>query len=154
MTDTAIDLSFADGKYRFWLPMPQALELERKCGGKSIFAMYDQIGAGLGLDGDKAVYIGGGSAMITDIREIIRLALIGGNACIVDGEEKPVGPMTAKQLVDDYVYPARPLTESAHIAWSILHAAITGIQLKKKAGQGGRKSRSPSAKAKSSATAG
>lgn len=116
--------------------------------------MYDQIGGGLAIDGESPVYVGGGAAMVTDVREIIRLALIGGNSCIVDGEEKQVGPMTAKQLVDDYVYPARPFTESLHVAWSILHAAITGISLKKKAGPERPRSQSRSVKAKSSATAG
>lgn len=133
MPDTAVEIGFADGTYRFWLPMPQVVELERKCGGKSIFTMFDQIGAGIGLVDDKPVYVGGGSAMATDVREIIRLGLIGGNSAMVAGEEKQVGPNTARELVESYVYPACPLIESAHVAWAILHAAISGVHLKKKA---------------------
>ncbi len=147
--DTATELGFADGTYRFWLPMPQILELERKCGGKSVFAMFDQIGAGLGLSEDRPVYLGGGSAMVTDIREVIRLALIGGNSAMIDGEEKQIGPNAARQLVEDYVYPARPLVEAQHLAWAILHAAINGIEVKKKAEPVKGKSRSRSPRAKS-----
>ena len=131
--DTAVELDFADGRYRFWLALPHVVELERKCGGKSVFAIYDQLGAGLGLNDDAPVYLGGGKAMITDIRETIRLGLIGGNSGMVDGSESEIGPQRARDLVDSYTYPNRPLIEGMHIAWAILHAAITGITLKKKA---------------------
>lgn len=150
--ETAVTLDFADGSYRFWLPLPQALELERNC-GKSLFTIFDQVASGLGLIDDKPVYATGGAAMVKDIRETIRLGLIGGNSAMVDGEEKPVGPQTAKQLVDDYVYPARPLIEGQYLAWGILKAAIEGVQLKKKAEPVKAKPRSRSAKARSSPTA-
>ena len=130
--DTAVELDFADGTYRFWLALPHVVELERKAGGKSVFAIYDQLGAGLGLDGGAPVYLGGGAAMITDIRETIRLGLIGGGSAMVAGEEIEVGPIRARELVDEYTYPNRPMIEGMHIAWAILHAAITGISLKKK----------------------
>ena len=68
-----------------------------------------------------------------DVRETIRLALIGGNSGMVEGEEVEVGPLLAKQLVDGYIYPARPFSEGVVLAWRILHAAIHGVQLKKKA---------------------
>lgn len=131
--DTAVELAFADGTYRFWLALPHVVELERKAGNKSVFAIYDQVGAGLGLNDDAPVYLGGGQAMVTDIRETIRLGLIGGNSGMVDGSEGEVGPQRARDLVDSYTYPNRPLIEGMHIAWAILHAAITGITLKKKA---------------------
>jgi len=140
MPDTAISLDFAGGKYRFWLPMPQVVAIERgpvahKHEGypRSIFAMYDQIAAGLGMADSGAVYVGGATALVGDIRNIILQGLIGGNNGLVDGEEMPVGPQTAGELVAEYVFPARPLTEAMHVAWSILHAAIHGIDLKKKA---------------------
>lgn len=144
--DTAVELDFADGRYRFWLALPHIIELERKTGNKSVFAIYDQLGAGLGLEGENAVYLGGGAAMITDIRETIRLGLIGGNHAVVDGEQVEVGPIRARELVDLYTFPNRPIIEGAHIAWSILHAAITGIDLKKKADQESAESLSPSEK--------
>ncbi|WP_395393049.1 GTA-gp10 family protein [Novosphingobium sp. BL-8A] len=136
MPDTAVDLTFADGKYHFWLGLPQVVELERKCGGKSVFAMYDAMGAGLGMAGDDPVYLGGSTAMVAEIRETIRLGLIGGNSALIDGETVKVGPQRAIELVDTYVFPARPLTEGLHVAWSILHAAIVGISLKKADGAG------------------
>lgn len=145
--DTAVELDFGDGRYRFWLALPHVIELERKAGNKSVFAIYDQLGAGLGLDGDQAVYLGGGAAMITDIRETIRLGLIGGNNGMVAGEDVEVGPIRARELVDLYTFPNRPIVESVHVAWSILHAAITGISLKKKAEPESGESLNPSEKA-------
>jgi hypothetical protein len=122
--------------------MKQVIELERKCGQfdregvphpKSIYQIHSELGAGLGIDEDLPVYMGGGATYPNDIREVIRLGLIGGNKGLVDEEEKEVGPLTASHLVDSYVYPARPLIESQHVAWSILQAAIVGVQVKKKA---------------------
>lgn len=147
--DTRVELDFADGSYEFWLPLPQAVELERKCGNKSLFAIYDGLSGGLGLQDEKPVYLGSGAAMATEIREVIRLGLIGGGTGMVDGQPVEVGPQTARQLVDDYCYPARPMIEGAHLAWAILHAAITGISLKKKADPVKQAPRSRSRKAKS-----
>ncbi|MEN6450342.1 MAG: hypothetical protein ABFC96_07620 [Thermoguttaceae bacterium] len=142
MPDTAIELDFGPGTFRFWLPIPQVIELERNCGSqrvgdtpavpKSMLLIYDQLGAGLAADDGRPVYLGGGGAILKDIRETIRLGLIGGNSGMVDGEQVEVGPIRGKELVDEYVYPARPLVESVYLAWSILHAAINGISLKKK----------------------
>lgn len=130
--DTAVEIPFADGEYRFWLPLPQLVELERKTGDTSIETIFSRLNAAIGLDGDEAVYIGGGAAMIADVRETIRLGLIGGNCGQVNGEEIEVGPLLAKQLVDQYVCPARPFKEGAVIAWRILFAMIEGVRLKKK----------------------
>ena len=139
--DTAIEIEFADGKYRFWLGLPQALELERKCGSKdsdgvlrakSIFQIYDEFSAGLGLsDTGGAVFLGGGRANAADILETIRLSLIGGGRGIVMGAEIECGPLTAQQLVKDYCFPSRPLAESLSVAWAVLNAAIEGVHLKK-----------------------
>ncbi|WP_324699785.1 GTA-gp10 family protein [Novosphingobium sp. RL4] len=136
MPDTRVELDFADGRYSFWLALPHVIELERKCGGKSVFAMYDAMGAGLGTAGDDPVYLGVGTAMVTEIRETIRLGLIGGNSGFIDGAEIEIGPNGARNLVDAYTFPARPLIEGLHIAWTILHAAIVGIDLKKADGAG------------------
>jgi len=129
--DTRIDLDFGDGRYSFWLGLPQVVELERKC-DKSVFAIYDGLAAGIGLNGDVPVYLGGGTAMLADILETVRLGLIGGGSGDVNGEGVEVGPTRARQLVEAYCYPSRPLTEGMHVAWSILHAAIVGIKLEKK----------------------
>ena len=130
---TAIDLDFAGQKFTFWLPLPRIIELERggNAGkGKSVFRMYDELGAGLGFAPDGApVYISGGDARTEDMRNVIRLALMGGNS---DSNGDDVGPQRAAQLVEDYVYPARPLVEGVALAWAILNAAINGVQVKKK----------------------
>lgn len=140
MSDTAVELDFAGGKYRFWLPLPQVIAVERgpaahKHEGypRSIFAMYDAISGGLGISEDGPVYMGGATALVGDIRNIIMQGLIGGNSGLVDGEKVDVGPQVAAQLVNDNVFPARPLIEGMHLAWAILSAAINGIALKKKA---------------------
>lgn len=134
MSETAVTLPFADGEYRFWLPLPQVVELERKTGDTSILDIEQRLSAAIGIERDtqEFVFVGGGSVMVAEVRETIRLALIGGNYGMVDGQEVEVGPLMAKQLIDSYAYPARPLSECALLAWRILHAAIHGVRLKKK----------------------
>jgi hypothetical protein len=152
--DTAVTLQFADGEYRFWLPLPQVVELERKTGDTSILVIEERLRGAIGVeqgDGEPSfVFLGGGAAMVGDVRETLRLGLIGGNSGMVEGEEVEVGPGLAKQLVDNYVYPARPLAEGVVLAWRVLHAAIHGVQLKKKVSEPkappARKRRSPSEK--------
>ncbi len=129
--DTAVDLAFADGEYHFWLPLPQIIELERKT-GESILVIEERLRGAIGVDGEDFVFLGGGSAKITDVRETIRLGLIGGNSAMVDGQEIEVGPVLAASLIDAYAYPTRPLSEGIVLAWRILHAAIHGVELKKK----------------------
>lgn len=148
--DTAVILPFGDGQYRFWLPLPQVFELERVCGDVSLLAIEERLRGGIGQDeAGEYVHVGGGAPMVREIREVIRLGLIGGNSGMVDGAEVEVGPLRAKELIDLYSYPARPLVESALVAWRILHAAIFGVRLdegsKKKAGEA--PSESPSEKA-------
>jgi hypothetical protein len=139
MADTAVHLQFADGEYRFWLPLPQVVELERKTGA-SILAIEERLRAAIGADGPQEdptfVFLGGGSATVADVRETLRLALWGGGGGLVDGQEVEVGPNMARQLVDTYVYPARPFSEGVVQAWRVLHAAIHGVQLVKKKGEG------------------
>lgn len=151
--DTAVHLPFADGEYRFWLPLPQVVELERKT-GVSILVIEERLRGAIGVDGPQEdptfLFLGGGSATVTDVRETLRLALWGGGGGLVDGQEVEVGPNTARQLVDAYVYPARPFAEGVVQAWRVLHAAIHGIQLVKKKGEevskGENSTASPSAK--------
>jgi hypothetical protein len=145
--ETAITLAFADGDYRFWLPLPRVVELERATGDTSILVIEERLRGSIGVDqaGDDPtfLFLGGGSAMIADVRETLRLGLIGGGSAMVNGEEIEVGPMLAKRLVDDYVYPARPFAEGVVLAWRVLHAAIHGVQLKKKATEPGEGSAPP-----------
>ena len=140
--DTKTSFGFGDGEYTFWLPLPQVIELQRRCGlldnegklhPKSILTIFDQISDGMGADGEGSVlWIGGGAALPNECNEVLRLGLIGGNTGMVDGQEIAVGPHRAKELVDLYGYPARPLSEVMAYAYRVLHAAIVGIDVKKK----------------------
>lgn len=157
-------VDFADGKYQLGpLSIKQIIELERNCGfkapdgrvyPKSIYQIHDELGAGLGLQDERAVYVGGGAAHASDIREGLRLLLIAGNRAIVAGEEIEVGPVKAAQLCDDYLYPHRPLIEGQYLVWAGLSAAIVGIDIKKKPDQSAQsEDMSPSAAAESLPTA-
>ncbi|GGC23000.1 hypothetical protein GCM10011371_08360 [Novosphingobium marinum] len=134
---TAVDLPFADGTYRFWLTLAPLAELERTLSElaanaperpASMLGLEWQLRSGISLTEEgKAVYTGAAdSSAVKAIRETIRLALVGGNLAIVDGEEREVSPQRAKELVETYVYPERPLGEAAAMAWRILGAAVYG----------------------------
>lgn len=135
--DTACTSFFGDGEYRFWLPLPQVFELERAC-DCSVLEIEERLRGGIGQTADGIPhFLGGGTASVKEIRETIRLGLIGGNSGMVDGQEVEIDPLRAKQLLDLYCYPARPLAEGAALAWLILSSAIYGVRLKKKAGEDG-----------------
>lgn len=134
-------VAFADGRYRLALTLKLVVEIERNCGTtdrdgvtrpKSIYTIHEEVGAGLALDGEQPVYLGGGASHANDIRQVIRCALIGGKAGMVADEEIEVGPQRADQLCDEYLFPHRPLIEGQYIAWAVLDACIRGASLKKK----------------------
>lgn len=130
--ETACQAAFGDGEYRFWLPLPQVFELERVCDA-SILAIEERLRTAIAMDGDgNPDFMGGGTASVQEVRETIRLGLIGGNSGLVEEQEIEVGPLRAKQLADLYCYPARPLSEGVTLAWLILSSAIFGVRLKKK----------------------
>jgi hypothetical protein len=155
--ETATNLKFADGEYRFWLAWPQVLELERTCGftmpdgsrrSKSVFEMFRELDNCFGVDNEGyPAFTGFGNANALDIRETIRLGLIGGGEGMVGGEMVSVSPLKANQLIADYTYPARPMNECLGLAWAILYAAISGIQVKKKEPETVKPSKKRSAKA-------
>jgi hypothetical protein len=122
--ETAIELEFGDGRYRFWLPMARIIEIERNCGDKSIVTMLDEMSAAMGWtagDDPAPAFVGGGPVRIRDVAEVIRCGAIGGG----------LAPLDAKRLVESYV-DGRPLSETAEVAWAILTAAVWGVRLKKK----------------------
>lgn len=149
MPDTAIALDFGPyTKLRFWLPMARIVECERACGDKSIVTIYEELSAGIGLtDTDDAVFRGVGPVRIKDVYEVIRCAAVGGGEGVMAGETVKVSATDATQLVAGYV-DGRPLAETVPVAWAILHSAVMGVQLKKKA-DGETESESPSEKAAS-----
>ncbi|MXP42989.1 GTA-gp10 family protein [Allopontixanthobacter sediminis] len=146
--ETSVTLPFGDGEYKLWLPLPQVFELERSC-DTPMLAIEEKLRAAIGAKEDGSFeFVGGGAGLVREIRETIRLGLIGGNCGLVDGEEVEVGPLRAKQLTDLYAYPARPLSEGVVLAWRLLSAAIFGVELKKKAPPVKPARRRSSAKAK------
>ncbi|QCI92127.1 hypothetical protein [Novosphingobium sp. EMRT-2] len=125
---TEVTMPFADGSYRFFLPQRQVSEFEEKHG--TICGLEFNLRSCIMMNGEgHAIFSGGGAAEAQQIRDLIRAALIGGNKAVVDDKTIEVGPQAALALVDRYVYPARPLGESAALAWRILGAAIYGNQL-------------------------
>ena len=125
---TEITLAFADGRYRFFSTLALLIEFEKNHG--SICMVEPQLRMGIGLDENgKAIFNGESAAFAPACRDLIRLALIGGNKGIVDGEEVKVGPIRAMELVDLYVFPARPLAEAAALAWQIASVMIYGNEL-------------------------
>lgn len=131
MTSSAsIDFEWADGHYQFRLPIGQLRELQEKCGA-----------------GPRVIFerLRSGMWMVDDIRETIRLGLIGGGTA----------PIPARALVERYV-DARPLSENVMAATSILLAAIVGVPDdnvgKKLAGKAKRKATVASSSPPSTAT--
>lgn len=132
MSETALTIEFGDARYRFWLPMARIVELERVCGDKSILTIEHEMSMALGaIPGmDDPVFLGGGSARIRDIYEVIRCAAIGGGQREANGQTTTVSALDAKRLADGYV-DGRPIAETLPVAWAILNCAIRGVQLKK-----------------------
>lgn len=130
---TEVIAEFADGEYRFWLAMPQVVAFERDHG--SIIDFWGKLSEGIGIDSAGLFkFIGPSGPTVPAMRDLVRLALIGGDHGIVDGSEVEMGPIKAKQLVDEYCFPVRPIEELAALAFRIVDAAVRGVKL-----EGGQK---------------
>ena len=136
---TWIRASFGLGVYKFFLDLPQAIELERFA-GKGFFAIVGEVLAGrvavenpsspLRL-GEYASTIGNpfnGELGFALLRQILIQGLIGGGEGIVDGEKVKVTPKMALDLVNTYGPPVRPLEETWEIAAELMYAAMCGIE--------------------------
>jgi len=97
----AVDIVWADGEHRFRLPIGLLRELQDKtdAGPAQVFERLRL-----------------GTWRVDEIRETIRLGLIGGG----------MAPLDALTLVVRYV-DARPLLESVNVAFAILAAALIGV---------------------------
>lgn len=97
------DLPWADGMKTFRLPIAQLEELQEKCdaGPNTIYQRLSM-----------------GTWLFQDVRETIRLGLIGGGAKSHE----------ALTLVMRYVDPPVPLLDNVHIAKAILAAALVGSE--------------------------
>jgi hypothetical protein len=96
-----VDLTWADGEYTFRLPIARLEELQEKCnaGPATIFQR-----------------ICSGAWYVNDIRETIRLGLIGG------GMPATKALSMVQRYVDD-----QPLGENVPVAQAILLAVIVGV---------------------------
>lgn len=122
---TQIDIPFGDGLYRFFFPMPTINEFERKHG--SFLAAEYHLCTAIGFDEKrKPVFVGGSDVKADLCRDVLRLGLIGGSKAMVNEEIQEIGPQRARELVETYAYPARPLEETALLAWQVLTAAVYG----------------------------
>ncbi|NBJ13339.1 gene transfer agent family protein [Microvirga arsenatis] len=99
-SDASVSFDWADGEYTFRLAIGQLRELQDKT-GVGPYALLARL-----IDG---------TWRVDDLRETIRLGLIGGK----------VDPLKALGLVRTYVE-GRPLAESVNPAKAILSAAIFG----------------------------
>lgn len=131
--ETALTRAFADGDYRFWLPIPRVIAAEREMSRdrpRSIFALFYDLGDSLAAGGGESLILAGpSSGTLLECQSVIRNALCGGNEGRVNGATIAVGDALAKELVSTYCYPARPAMHDAELAYRILEAAIYGVQL-------------------------
>lgn len=106
-----IELKWGDGVQLFSLRVGQIGELQEKCGEPN------RMDGSIRLSGpaEIAERLGSGRWRLADVRETIRLALIGGGKT----------PTEALTLVTRYV-DQRPLGESVLVAYAIILKALTG----------------------------
>jgi hypothetical protein len=98
--DPVLVTEWGDGEHRFRLRVKELLELESKCDA-GIYAVFRRLAAG-------AWYV-------NDVRETVRLGLIGSDDC---------KPAEAAKLVKQYC-DERPLVESLETALLILNKTLT-----------------------------
>lgn len=103
-------------------------------GGKSIFALFYDLGQSLGTGGGVTVLAGATEAHLKECHAIIRNALVGGNDGQIGEQHTTVGDDLARDLVETYCYPARPAVHDLALTWDILSAAIYGIDLSETGG--------------------
>lgn len=103
MANGVISLAFADGRHDFNIaPIKVAIELEEKCNA-GIATIFERVRRG--------------GWYVSDIRETIRLGLIGAG----------LDPLKALALVVRYV-DDRPWQESRPIAMQVIMAAMVGVK--------------------------
>jgi hypothetical protein len=102
MINGSVQLTWGDGEHTFNIAViAQMLELEEKCDA-GVYEIFQRLTTG--------------RARLNDIRETIRLGLIGGGKT----------PIQALSLVKRYV-DNRPLAESVPVATALLLTAIVGV---------------------------
>lgn len=136
---SSLELEWADGVYRFALPLPRIFEIERKCNA-GLGEIKARLLTGV-LDAGEDFADHPDRWVLSDLEsrwraaevvEVIRQALIGGGTATVMEKEISVTDWLANKLVEGYVN-NRPLEQNVKLAISILHATIVGFDPPKKA---------------------
>lgn len=134
-----IVLEFGDGSYLFRLGLAEIAELQTKCGGSGLGAIYARVLRGrYAVEGRDDLTFGvpqEGDWTLTDLLDTIRLSLIGGGTGTVNGAEVKVDPTRARQLMETYVH-TRPLGEAWTLATAILTALVIGYPTPAEADKG------------------
>lgn len=126
---TFIDIDFADGNYRFALPILQIEELQRKCGA-GIGEIYNRVlGGAYVQDGQILLSPGEARFYVLDIIETVRHGLIGGKQGSVNEQPVEVTPPDATRLINAYLKD-QPLIKAWEIAFSVLAATMVGYEPK------------------------
>lgn len=138
--DTAIERDFAGGRFTFYLPLSAVLAVEKgplsphlrvREYPVSMFQIYDELSAGIGVDGDgNLVRLPGSRIFAGDLHNILEQALKAGNSGERDGESFDVDGKLANRLVNELIQTS--FEACALLAWDVLNATIKGIDLKKK----------------------
>jgi hypothetical protein len=119
-------LEFGDGEYLFRLGLKQIAELQEKCGSGLGVIFARVIRGRIEISPSKTLGVPThGEWKYEDLRETIRLGLIGGGAGTVADREVKVTAMLAKTLVERYIDDI-PKREAWTIAAAILTACIEG----------------------------
>ncbi|WP_341989757.1 GTA-gp10 family protein [Azorhizobium sp. AG788] len=105
-----ITLTWGDGEHLFRLGIGQLRELQEKASAVRVRMGAEPIGPAF-----LAAEIGSGRWLVDDLRETLRLGLIGGG----------LKPLEALTLVQRYV-DDRPLNENVIPAYAVLSAALVG----------------------------
>jgi hypothetical protein len=125
--DGSVEIDWADGTHKFRLPIGALRELQDKtnAGPAQILNRFRD-----------------NTWRVDDVREVIRLGLIGGG----------MKPLDALTLVVRYV-DNRPLMESFHTAFSVIAVALVGVPEDNPASSGKAQSESQSGSASPTSTA-
>jgi hypothetical protein len=122
--DGSVTFTWADGEHRFRLGIGQLRELQEKTEAGPAFILGR---------------LQNGSWLLDDLREPLRLGLIGGG----------MSPVEALRLVQRYV-DDRPLLESVQPAMAVLLAALVGVEDEKPGKLGAAKDQPQGSSAESS----
>lgn len=120
---TWTDIPCFDGVYTFKFGIGQINELEKKCDAGLGRIIARTIAGRYGLDAEDVLPEQADFRM-AELFEIIRQGLIGGNHCLVDGEDKTVSSARADELVRNYLTNATDGRMSFKQTWALAARAI------------------------------